>query len=76
MTRDEGREIALAQGWTVYEDVVDLVMAVAEAERKAAELRCLKTAVLLEGLHPYTALKVQEMMSDAVGMRSNVKSAA
>ncbi len=43
-----------------------------EAERKAAQLRCLKTPVLLPGLHPYTALKVQQMMTDAVGMRSNV----
>ncbi len=43
-----------------------------EEECKAAQLRCLKTPVLLPGLHPYTALKVQQMMTDAVGMRSNV----
>lgn len=43
------------------------------AERVAAELRCAKTPVILEGHHAYTALQVQQMMMDAVSMRSNVK---
>ena len=41
------------------------------AERMEAELRCAKTQVLLNGLHGYTALKVQSMMMKAVSMRSN-----
>lgn len=44
---------------------------VADHERVAAELRCAKTPVLLDGHHGYTALKVQEMMMAAVSMRSN-----
>jgi hypothetical protein len=35
MTKDEGRQIASEYGWMVYEDVEDLVMAVAMAEREA-----------------------------------------
>lgn len=42
-------------------------------ERKASELRCLKTPVLLAGLHPYTALKVQQILAAAVSVRSNAK---
>lgn len=45
----------------------------ATAERVACELRCAKTAVLLDGHHEYTALKVQEMMMNAVSLRSNKK---
>ena len=41
-------------------------------ERVACELRCAKTVVLLDGHHGYTALKVQQMMMDAISMRSNV----
>ena len=41
-------------------------------ERKAAELRCAKTPVLLDGHHAYTALSVQTMMMNAVSMPSNV----
>ena len=42
-----------------------------QAERIACELRIAKTQVLIEGNHEYTALKVQQMMMDAVSMRSN-----
>lgn len=44
-----------------------------EAERVAAELRCAKTPVLIEGHHEYTALKVQQMVMEAVSMRSNAE---
>lgn len=40
-------------------------------ERVAAELRCAKTPVLVDGHHEYTALKVQAMMMEAV--RSNAE---
>lgn len=40
-------------------------------ERVAAELRCAKTPVLIDGHHEYTALKVQALMMDAVSKRSN-----
>jgi hypothetical protein len=40
-------------------------------EGTAAERPWCKTPVLLDGLHEYTALKVQAMMMDAVSMRSS-----
>lgn len=43
------------------------------AERKAAELRCARTPVLIDGHHAYTALSVQTMMMNAVSMRSNAE---
>lgn len=46
---------------------------IAGNERVEAELRCAKTDVLLDGHHEYTALKVQEMMMNAVSTRSNAK---
>ena len=45
----------------------------AKVERVACELRCAKTEVLLPDHHGYTALKVQEMMMDAISERSNVE---
>jgi len=42
-------------------------------ERVAAELRCAKTPVLIDGHHEYTALKVQALMMDAVSKRSNAE---
>ena len=42
-------------------------------ERVACELRCAKTEVLLPDHHGYTALKVQEMMMDAISERSNIE---
>ncbi len=77
MTRDEGREVALAQGWTVYEDVVDLVMAVAAFEREACAEACEAVHIRpIQGAHEeYMDGKEMAIMqcARAIRMRSNVK---
>lgn len=55
------------------ERIFAAMRSVAEKERVACELRCAKTSVLLDGHHGYTALKVQQMMIDAISLRSNVR---
>jgi hypothetical protein len=59
----------LAPGWR--DEICAIARTMVSEERAAAELRCAKTPVLLDGHHEYTALKVQAMMMDAVSMRSN-----
>lgn len=54
----------------------EVVMAVESRERVAAELRCAKTPVLIDGHHEYTALSVQRLLMDAISERSNAKSQA
>lgn len=88
MTTDEILDLAHREAWRYKKSsdphhsdtytfnrstLLEFARKLAIVERTDGELRCAKTPVLLDGLHEYTALKVQAMMMDAVSMRSNVE---
>lgn len=88
MTTDETLDLAHREAWRYKKSsdphhsdtytfnrstLLEFARKLAIVELTDGELRCAATPVLLDGLHEYTALKVQAMMMDAISMRSNVE---